>query len=75
MNDQSNEAAIRTRAYELWEMSNRTPGKHEEHWHQAERELHGSAQGNGTDTASQHSDAVSELPAQDGEPKIVHLVP
>lgn len=32
---------IRDRAYELWEGEGRPDGRHEEHWHQARRELDG----------------------------------
>lgn len=73
--DQTNEAAIRARAYEIWERSDRTPGKHDEHWRQAERELHEAGRKTGTDTGSQHSDGISELPAQDDEAPPLHRVP
>ena len=33
------ESRIRDRAYQLWEDQGKPEGKHEEHWHQAEREL------------------------------------
>jgi len=33
------EADIRNRAYALWEKEGRPPGRHEEYWHRAEREL------------------------------------
>ena len=76
MIDQSNEAAVRARAYELWEMSDQSPGQHEEHWRQAERELDGDVQTeNVTKISSQHDDGVSELPAQDDNPPILHHVP
>ena len=74
MIEQSNEAAVRARAYELWEMSDQTPGQHEEHWRQAEREL-GSAREAKTDMGSQHSDGVSELAAQDDDATTLHRVP
>lgn len=75
MVDQSNEAAVRARAYELWEMSDRSPGQHEEHWRRAERELNGSAHETETGRNFQHSDGVSELPAQDDEISTLHRVP
>ncbi len=34
--------AIRQRAYELWEKEGGEHGRHEDHWHQASRELYGS---------------------------------
>lgn len=33
------EAAVKARAYELWERAGRPEGRHAEHWAQAEREL------------------------------------
>ncbi|WP_413813931.1 DUF2934 domain-containing protein [Mesorhizobium sp. Root695] len=32
---------MRTRAYEIWEREGRRHGSHEQHWHQAAREIDG----------------------------------
>ena len=34
-----NESRVRERAHHLWEVEGKPEGKHQEHWHQAEREL------------------------------------
>lgn len=36
---QDREATTSARAYELWVESGRAHGQHEQHWHQAEREM------------------------------------
>lgn len=36
---QDRESAIRARAYDLWEKDGSTHGRHQDHWHQAEREI------------------------------------
>ena len=70
------EEAIKARAYQHWAESGYAHGHDGEHWQQAERELNGVVQTeNVTEVGSQHNDGVSELPAQDGEPMILHRVP
>ena len=75
MIDGTNEAAVRARAYQLWEESGGEHGKHEEHWRQAEAECGGSvanavsATDGFADTsaeAERHVDGISPYPAQDG---------
>ncbi|NYZ17321.1 DUF2934 domain-containing protein [Azospirillum sp. RWY-5-1] len=43
---------IRDRAYELWESEGRPDGRHEEHWHQARRELDGEGASSAADSAA-----------------------
>jgi hypothetical protein len=39
MAENSKEAAVRARAYQLWEESGRADGSQDAHWRQAEREI------------------------------------
>ena len=74
MIDQSNEAAIRARAYQLWEEGGRADGSQHQHWRQAEAE-YSAAAGKTVLTADEltdvsakaerHEDGISPLPAQD----------
>ena len=57
MVDRRDEAAIRARAYQLWEESGRADGSQDQHWRQAEREAAEKAQG-----AAPHPDAGSGVP-------------
>ena len=45
--DHSKEAAVRARAYQLWEESGHADGSQEAHWRQAEREVAERAEGDG----------------------------
>lgn len=40
-NDQNREARIRERAHRRWEDEGRPEGRHEDHWHDAAREVDG----------------------------------
>lgn len=51
---------IRDRAYELWEKEGRPDGRHDEHWHQARRDLDG-------EDGSAPADSATES-APDGAP-------
>ena len=73
----SNDAAIRARAYQLWEESGYADGSQDAHWRQAERELAARAQGGegpaageapppaarGFGGAGRHSDGLSTFPS------------
>ncbi len=41
------EDAIRSRAYELWKLSDRAHGQHDRHWLQAKEQLDGALDGGG----------------------------
>lgn len=70
------EEATAARAYELWVESGSAHGHDKEHWKQAERELGGVVQSeNVTEVNPRHDDGVSELPAQEHDPVILHRVP
>ena len=72
----SNDAAIRARAYQLWQESGYADGSQDAHWRQAEREVaaraqagedrHGEAaasRGRPRGTPGRHSDGMSTFPS------------
>ncbi len=68
--EDSDDDAIRARAFQLWEEGGRVHGQHDAHWRQAEQE-HAAASVTAPagreveETAAQHVDGVSTLPPQD----------
>lgn len=59
MSDQRHDAVSR-RAYELWEKEGGGHGKHEEHWHQASREIGEQGQEQETEQATGPSTAAPD---------------
>jgi DUF2934 family protein len=55
-----NEDQIRTRARQLWEIAGRPEGRHEEFWHEAERQLKVSWATSATDNPDETSPTFTE---------------
>ena len=54
------EQRIREKAYEIWERQGRPEGGHEEHWHQAEREIAEEGRGAATPESGGEAAEASE---------------
>ena len=71
MADHRDEAAVRARAYQLWEESGYADGSQDAHWRQAEREVAARAQAGEADPspegiATQHSPPTAPARHSDG---------
>ena len=71
MADHRDEAAVRARAYQLWEESGYADGSQDAHWRQAEREVAARAQAGEADPspegiAPQHSPPTAPARHSDG---------
>ena len=63
--------SISRRAYHLWEEAGRPHGRHEEHWHQAERDLQ-ALHAKTSDVNGNRGDTVQPAAGNHGTEKVPH---